>query len=143
MRALFGKRQPDGDPAEGNAPETAALQSESAVLAWQRKLLRMTMISTLTSVALVIMMVVLFVTLVPKTSLMVDRIQGALFQIDRLADDAQKLIDNTNKMVEDNTGTVTEIVKKLNEVRFDELNEAISDLNTAIHPLAEFAKLFE
>ena len=130
---------------------------EQQMLDTQKKTLQMLRISYITNIILVIALVIGAVILIPKTREMNDQVktvfthvESSMKKIDELSSDAQTLIgnagtmiNNLNKMVTDNTEAVTETVKKMNSVDFDQLSEAITNLNTAIKPLAEFAKLFQ
>ena len=52
-------------------------------------------------------------------------------------------IGQLNEVVGENSDNVTEAIKKLNGVDFEKLNKAITDLSDAVHPLGEFARLFQ
>lgn len=130
---------------------------EGQMLDTQKKMLRMARLSYVTNIILVIALIVAAAILIPKTREMNDRVQTmfdnveeSVKKIDMVSADAQTLIGNAgtmignlNKMITDNTEAVTETISKLNGVDFDLLSEAINNLNTAIKPLAEFAKLFQ
>ncbi len=52
-------------------------------------------------------------------------------------------IATLNRVVSENSDNVTSAIKKLNNIDFDKLNKAIADLSDAVHPLGEFARLFQ
>ena len=138
------------------ANDVSGREHMDSALDVQKKMLRMLRISYITNLVLVIALIAAAVILIPRTRAMSERVNtlmeqakstmkntaDSLSKFNKLGEDAEELIKNANKMVADNAGAVTETVNKLNEVDFVTLNEAIQNLNTAIKPLAEFAKMF-
>ena len=123
---------------------------EDQMLSVQKKMLRMARLSYITNIILVIALIAAAVILIPRMNStnrrageLMEHAEKTMTTIDKIAGDAQTLIKDADKMVTDNTDAVTQTVKKLNEVNFDTLNEAIENLNAAVKPLAEFAKMFQ
>ncbi len=114
----------------------------------------------ITCIVVVIFLAILTATLfriVPRVSELMDQMQTELKKIDRLIDEditegisninelveeTDKMMENVNGVLDENTDAVTDTVKKLNEIDFDSLNEAIKSLNDVVKPLSDFFKGF-
>ena len=66
----------------------------------------------------------------------------SLANINKLVTDTDKMMENVNGVLDENTDAVTDTVKKLNEIDFDSLNDAIKNLNDVVKPLSDFFKGF-
>ena len=64
--------------------------------------------------------------------------QDSLVQVDNMTDGLTKASENLNKLVDDNAQDLTDAVKNISEIDFDGLNKAITDLQGAVGPLANF-----
>ena len=62
--------------------------------------------------------------------------QGSITKID-------EMVGNVNGLVVDNTESVTETLKKVEEVDFEKLNQSIQDLHDILQPLANFIRRFQ
>ncbi len=156
---------------ENNAAEAKSAETLlSELLAYQKKEVRHTRIAMLANVVLVVVLLAAVVTLAPKAAALIGRMQTTLTEIDELArgagavaenantiaasaveladgagemiGNANEMIGNVNEVVTANTDTVTEAVRKINDVDFAKLNEAITNLNNVVRPLSEFFGLF-
>jgi predicted PurR-regulated permease PerM len=74
---------------------------------------------------------------------LVTQAQDSLTGLDNLAADADsslegidEMVQNINKLVVDNAEALDETISKMNEIDFDQLNQAIKDLANVIAPLA-------
>ncbi|MBQ1729422.1 MAG: hypothetical protein II036_03610, partial [Oscillospiraceae bacterium] len=69
-------------------------------------------------------------------------ITEGISNINELVEETDKMMENVNGVLDENTDAVTDTVKKLNEIDFDSLNEAIKNLNDVVKPLSDFFKGF-
>ncbi len=144
---------------------SAAPGTQEAILAellsYQKKAVRHSRIISICGIALAVLLLIALVSIVPKTLAVFDHVQESLSRVDELAadagtlirdstaqinslvGDATELIDNANTVIIDNTDAITQTVRKLNAVDFEKLNKAISDLDAAIEPLVNFARMFK
>ena len=56
--------------------------------------------------------------------------------------DVDELISSTSTLVDQNTQGMEEALSHFNEINFDDLNKAISDLSDVVEPLANFSNAF-
>ena len=148
----------------GTEPSAASGTQEAILaelLSYQKKEVRHARIITVCGIVLAVLLLIALVSIVPKTLTVFNHVQESLTRVDelvadagtliqdstaqinQLVGDAAELIDNTNTMITDNTDAITQTVRKLNAVDFEKLNKAISDLDAAIEPLVNFAKMFK
>ncbi|MBE6990509.1 MAG: hypothetical protein E7426_07180 [Ruminococcaceae bacterium] len=102
----------------------------------QKKETRHARWSLAVSLLLAVAVVAAVVVVLPRGVAILDHMEQSLQQVDTF-------VAGANKMISDNTDTVTEAVTKLNGLDFDALNRAIQDLSDAVEPLAKFARLFQ
>ncbi len=69
-------------------------------------------------------------------------VENSLDNIDKMVAEMTDATVNLNKLVQDNSDTITGAVKELSEIDFDGLNKAIKDLQDAVGPVASFFKKF-
>jgi F0F1-type ATP synthase membrane subunit b/b' len=148
----------------GTEPSAASGTQEAILaelLSYQKKAVRHSRIISICGIALAVLLLIALVSIVPKTLAVFDHVQESLSRVDELAadagtlirdstaqinslvGDATELIDNANTVIIDNTDAITQTVRKLNAVDFEKLNKAISDLDAAIEPLVNFARMFK
>jgi methyl-accepting chemotaxis protein len=100
----------------------------------------------LISLAIVVPKVFRFIGQLEETVMEVDNllvdVKSITKDVNGLADNVNSLVDNTNNMVTDNMGAITEIVQSLNEIDFDTLNKAITDLSDVVEPLGNMVRYF-
>lgn len=140
------------------------------LLAYQKKDSKRNRIAAFANILLIVVLLVALITIIPRALDLVNHVESSLQELDALAEqaneviveangladeagrmmtdmdtlasDASVFIGNANKVLEENTEAVTNTVQRLNEVDFEGLNEAIENLNDAIRPLSEFARMF-
>ena len=76
---------------------------------------------------------------------MMGEVQEVVTNLDKstkelVAIDLNQMLDNVNSLVDTSEKSVTDTVKKIDEVDLDSLNKAIKDLSTIIAPLAKLFK---
>lgn len=54
--------------------------------------------------------------------------------------DLSQMVENINALVTTSQSGVEEALEKINDIDFDTLNQAVSDLSNVVKPLADFAK---
>lgn len=69
--------------------------------------------------------------------------QESLVQVDEMTDGLNEASKNLNKLVDENVEVVTDAVKSISEIDFEGLNQAITDLQGAVGPLANFFGKFK
>lgn len=124
----------------GAAPQSEHLEELIRV---QKKMLLHTRIATAFNLALCLVLLGVIIAATRWLSVKAEQVETTLTAVDQMVEDAGVLIENTNTLVTENADTVAETVQKLNEVDIETLNDAISNLNTAIEPLSNFASLFQ
>ena len=67
----------------------------------------------------------------------------AIENINKMSDSITKTSDNMNSMLTDNSESLTAAVEKMNSIDFDGLNSAITDLQDAVGPFADFMNRFK
>jgi len=104
------------------------------------------MFSILSAVS-VIGLFVLVYTLMPQVQELSAQTQVVLTNLtqvtDQLADmDLGAMIENVDELVVTSQSGVDQAMRKLNQIDFDTLNQAISDLSDVVEPLASFFNIF-
>ena len=72
---------------------------------------------------------------VTKASALID-------EMDKTAKEIQDTSNNMDKLLTDNSETITEALDKMSKIDFDGLNEGIKDLQDAVGPFADFMNRF-
>ena len=70
------------------------------------------------------------------------KISAEMDNINSMVNSITATSNNVNSMVEANSQDLTNAVKDLSSINFEGLNQAISDLQTAVGPLANMSRLF-
>ena len=122
------------------APQSEHLEELIRV---QKKMLLHTRIATAFNMVLCLVLLGIIIASTRWLSVKAEQVETTLTAVDQMVEDAGVLIESTNTLVTENADTVAETVQKLNEVDIETLNDAISNLNTAIEPLSNFASLFQ
>ena len=104
------------------------------------------MFSILSAVC-VIGLFVLVYTLMPQVQELTAQTEVVLTNLtqvtDQLADmDLGTMIENVDELVVTSQSGVDQAMKKLNQIDFDTLNQAIGDLSDVVEPLASFFNIF-
>ena len=69
--------------------------------------------------------------------------QESLVQVDEMTAGLNEASKNLNKLVDENAEVMTDAVKSISEIDFEGLNQAITDLQDAVGPLANFFGRFK
>ena len=119
------------------------------LLAVEKKQTRSIRILMLANLVLVIAVLVMLGTVIPRITSMVENAETSLAYVQDLAGRAEESLDgidvmvgNANSVLTENANGMTEALDHFNAVDFDGLNGAIKDLSDAISPLAKFARMF-
>ena len=64
--------------------------------------------------------------------------QASLVKVDEMTEGLNEASKNLNKLVDENAEIMTDAVKSISEIDFEGLNQAITDLQGAVGPLANF-----
>ena len=102
---------------------------------YQKKEVNHARLSTVVGVLLIAVLLVTLLVVLPRAVILLDHMEQSLQEIDTF-------VEGSNRVVSENSDGVAEALSKLNGVDFDALNQAIRDLPDAVHPLADFARLF-
>jgi hypothetical protein len=121
-------------------PEYENTELLRQLLAYQKKEARHARVTAWVSFLLALVILAALVLAVPKAVKLVKGVETTLAKVDVMTDAAEELVANANTMVLKNTDAVTETIRKLNELDFDSLNNAIRNLDDAVRPLAELAR---
>lgn len=129
----------------------------SQILVYQKKEARNSKILSIAAICVAAALLISLAIVVPKVFRFIGQLEETVMEVDNLlvdvksitkdvndlADNVNSLVDNTNNMVTDNMGAITDIVQSLNEIDFDTLNKAITDLSDVVEPLGNFARYFK
>lgn len=115
---------------------------------YAKKTFVMTMISTITIVAVAIFLLVYAAFLIPKIDTLLKDAQASVTNINKITDeiadtDIAKMVGNVNQLVETSQDGVANAIGKMDEINIDQLNRAIKDLTDVIDPLANFFNKFK
>lgn len=127
------------------------------ILVYQKKEARNSKILSIAAICVAAALLISLAIVVPKVFRFIGQLEETVMEVDNLlvdvksitkdvndlADNVNSLVDNTNNMVTDNMGAITDIVQSLNEIDFDTLNKAITDLSDVVEPLGNFARYFK
>lgn len=126
------------------------------ILTYQKKEARNSKILSIAAICVAAALLISLAIVVPKVFRFIGQLEETVMEVDDLlvdvksitkdvnglADNVNSLVDNTNNMVTDNMGAITEIVQSLNEIDFDTLNKAITDLSDVVEPLGNMVRYF-
>ena len=102
---------------------------------YQKKEVNHARLSTVVGALLIAVLLITLLVVLPRAVILLDHMEQSLQEIDTF-------VEGSNRVVSENSDGVAEALSKLNGVDFDALNQAIRDLSDAVHPLADFARLF-
>lgn len=100
----------------------------------QKKSERITMFFT---VGIFVLFLVVSILVVPPTLKMVENANVTLSKLDTAVESLTRTSESMNKLVMDNSETLTGAVDSLSEIDFEGLNAAIKDLEDTVGPLAD------
>ena len=127
------------------------------ILVYQKKEARNSKILSIAAICVAAALLISLAIVVPKVFRFIGQLEETVMEVDNLlvdvksitkdvndlADNVNSLVDNINNMVTDNMGAITDIVQSLNEIDFDTLNKAITDLSDVVEPLGNFERYFK
>ena len=127
------------------------------ILKYQKKEARNSKILAIAAICMAAAFLISLAIVVPKVFNFIGSLEETIIEVDNLlvdvnsitkdvhdlADNVNELVDNTNNMVTENMGAITEIVQSINEVDFDTLNKAITDLSDVVEPLGNMVRFFK
>ena len=64
--------------------------------------------------------------------------QASLVKVDEMTEGLNEASKNLNKLVDENAEIMTDAMKSISEIDFEGLNKALTDLQGAVGPLANF-----
>lgn len=111
----------------------------------QLMLSRVQCIFSIVSAACCIVLLVTFLRFMPQLELLAQQAEQVLTNLEAVTAELQKLdltemVENINNLVTTSQSGVEEALKKINQINFDALNQAVEDLSAVVKPLAEFVK---
>ena len=68
--------------------------------------------------------------------------EESLAKVDTMAESMEQASDGLNKLVEENGESLASAIKSMTEVDYEGLNKAITDLQNAVGPMANFMSRF-
>lgn len=114
-----------------------------------KKRLLLQRISTGCMVGTLLVVLVAALLMVPRATTTLNHInqvavkaEDSLAKVDKMTASMESASDNLNELVNANGEALSSAVKSMSDVDFDGLNKAISDLQEAIGPLANFMSRF-
>jgi hypothetical protein len=106
-------------------------------------------ILALAAVGIFVVILYTVMTVVPRITATLTNLDGvvadagnSLKEIDKMVAEMESASKNLNELVDANAEPLTDAVEKLGNVDFDGLNQAITDLQDAVHPMASFFNKF-
>ena len=82
-------------------------------------------------------------TIVIQAGSTIEEAGTALDNINEMSGSITQTSENMNPMLTDNSESLTDAVEKMNNIDFEGLNQAISDLQDAVGPFASFMNKFK
>ncbi len=114
-----------------------------------KKRLMLQRISTACIAAMLLVVLIVTVTIVPKAVNVIThftevaiKAEDSLKQVDEMSTSIKKTSDNVDKLVKENSTQLNDAVQKLADVDYDGLNQAIKDLQETMGPMANFMSRF-
>ncbi len=141
------------DNFEATSTDNVATKENQDVLTeirdLSKKRLLLQRISTGCMVGTLLVVLVAALLMVPRATTTLNHInqvavkaEDSLAKVDKMTASMESASDNLNELVNANGEALSSAVKSMSEVDFDGLNKAISDLQEAIGPLANFMSRF-
>lgn len=125
-------------------------ESEEKQMALQKKQLFFTRLFAVSNLVLTALVLLFVAGVLPKMTKALEQASGTLKQASTaltMAEDALDelgaVADNVNSLVDSSSLAVEQAMEKVNQMDIESLNEAISDLNDVVAPLAEFFGKFK
>ena len=112
-------------------------------------------VSSVISAALCIALLFIGIKVLPQLQETIEQAQSVLSNLESVTDELAKsdlnalaksigsLVENVDGLVHITENGVVDAVGKINDIDFDALNDAISDLSAVVEPVAKFFKTFK
>lgn len=81
--------------------------------------------------------------LIEQAAATIETIDDAVVQINTMSATLSKTGENMNNFIVDNSQSVSDTMKKIEEIDFEGLNQAIKDLGDTVEPFANFFNKFK
>lgn len=81
--------------------------------------------------------------LIEQAAATIETIDAAVVQINTMSATLSKTGENMNNFIVDNSQSVSDTMKKIEEIDFEGLNQAIKDLGDTVEPFADFFNKFK
>ncbi|MBQ7708217.1 MAG: hypothetical protein IJT72_10630 [Lachnospiraceae bacterium] len=115
----------------------------------QKKTLLQTRIAAVTSFIFCVAMGISLCIIIPRFTKTLEHANSTLEKTDTMVENAKQSFANIDEMVEKvdvlvttNTETVNQVMEDIENIKFDELNQAIEDFSDVVEPLAGFVNSF-
>lgn len=119
--------------AHGTAESFGSQAAES-----DEKQLLFTRIFAVSNCVLVLLFLVFVAGVLPRLTNALDKASETLVAVDGALEDFGEVFDNVNSLVDSSSKAVEQTMDKVEQMDIESLNEAISDLNDVVAPMAEF-----
>ena len=112
--------------------------SEARQQSLMKKQLLFTRIFAVSNCVLVLLVLVFVAGVLPRLTNALDKASEKLVAVDGALEDFGEVFDNVNSLVDSSSKAVEQTMDKVEQMDIESLNEAISDLNDVVAPMAEF-----
>ncbi len=143
------KKQSFTDEAAERAAIMKRLESSNAAQErYAKKQYKMSLISAAANVTVLILVIFLVLTLMPKINATFEDLNAVMENVESITKelsevDIEGMVSNIDDLVVGSSDSLTQAMKKLNAIDIEKLNDAIRNLNDAVEPMARFANLFK
>lgn len=112
--------------------------SEAKQQSLMKKQLLFTRIFAVSNCVLVLLLLVFVAGVLPRLTTALDKASETLVKVDGALEDFGEVFNNVNSLVDSSSKAVEQTMDKVEQMDIESLNEAISDLNDVVAPMAEF-----
>ncbi len=112
--------------------------SEEKQQGLMKEQLLFTRIFAVSNCVLVLIVLIFVAGVLPRLTTALDKATESLVKVDGALDDFGKVFDNINSLVDSSSKAVEQTMDKVDQMDIESLNNAISDLNDVVAPMAEF-----
>ena len=143
------KKQSFTDEAAERAAIMKRLETSNAAQErYAKKQYKMSLISAAANVTVLILVIFLVLTLMPKINATFEDLNAVMENVESITKelsevDIEGMVSNIDDLVVGSSDSLTQAMKKLNAIDIEKLNDAIRNLNDAVEPMARFANLFK
>ena len=136
--------------AQVEAPKPSELELLTEIRDMTKKELIWQRISSSAMVIICVTLFIICINLIPKVVGVIENINevadvavNSMHEIDLMISDVRSTNENVNKVIEDNAVPLSEAVDSMSKVDYEGLNQAITDLQDTVGPMATFFKRFQ